>query len=325
MQLMHSDGHPLTIVIMGPTASGKTQLAITLAKHLGADIISADSVGFYRGFNIASAKPSTADRAQVKHHLIDILDAHEPASVGWFCAKATQIITSAHQQRRPVVVVGGSGLYLRGLLSEKFHQLPTEPTLRTELCQRSATELMTMLTERDPERARHIHPNDHFRLARACEIAILSGRTMAELTRGPGATWLSCPVLRCLICPPATTLHKHIHQRTYLMLRQGLIAEVQNLLAQGVSAASSPMQSIGYKQTIAFIQGTLPASPPRQVTPTRHDLAQQIMIATRRLAKKQRTWTRQQRYDLIFKQHNSAEIISQILAWIHGRSNMVSG
>lgn len=326
--------HPLTIVMMGPTASGKSKLAITLAAHLGAEIISADSVGFYRGFNIASAKPSPSDRAQVKHHLIDVLDAHEPASVGWFCTQAAQIITAAHQRGRAVVVVGGSRLYLKGLLGENFHQLPTDQTLRTKLCQQSVHELMTMLTARDPERARQIHPNDHFRLARACEIAILSGKTMAELTSASQEPppWRRHPVLRCLICPPTATLHKHIHQRTYRMLRWGLITEVQELLAQGVSTTSSPMQSIGYKQTAAFIHGQLPAAISHRAsftststsTLTSHDLSHQIMLATRRLAKKQRTWAQQQHYDLMFQHHHPAAIISRIHAWIQLQANRLS-
>ena len=303
---------PRTIVIMGPTASGKSKLAFTLAQQINAEIISADSIAFYRGFNIASAKPSRDAQAQVKHHLINVLDAHEPADVGWFCQMASQAISSCHQRHQPVVVVGGSGLYLRGLLGHNFHQLPTDSALRHHLCQQTAPQLMRMLQARDPQRASQIHPHDHFRLARACEITILSGKTIAELTTAPTAPpHINGKILCCLIQPCRATLLKNIQLRTYQMLNQGLVNEVQTLLDQGIAVTTKPMKSIGYKQTVAFIQNSVSAPTP----PTPQELCQQIIVATRQLAKKQHNWFRHQHYDLITDNHSHAKILRDITDW----------
>lgn len=297
-------------MIAGPTASGKSHLALSLAQAMGGEIISADSICFYRGFNIGSAKPSPQEQALICHHLIDVLDAQEPADVSWFCQHAHQAIQSCHRRHSPAIIVGGSGLYLRALLNDQFHQLPSHAVLRKHLCSRPTMDLMRLLKKLDSHRASQIHPHDHFRLARACEINLLSNKTIKELTSPlspystQGSPVLKGFVLRVIINPPRDQLTDQIHHRTHQMITQGIVDEVAGLLNGGVRADTKPMKSVGYKQTVQYLN---------ESSASIDTLTDQIIIATRRLAKKQRNWFRNQPHDLLFSDYHHDEIHQTIL------------
>ena len=289
---------------MGTTASGKSKLAMALGKHLGGEIISADSVAFYRGFNVASAKPSDEDRRKIKHHFIDVLDPHESADVGWFSLEARKIIENIRAKQRVPLVVGGSGLYLRGLLGDSFHQLPSDKSLRQKLSQCSSKQLISLLERLDPKRASEIHQNDHFRLARACEIATLTGKTMAEITsQQPDPP--SYAVIRCLVLLPKPQLNHNIQVRSQKMMADGLLEEVESLLKQGAVVGKGPMKSIGYKQAADHLQN-------RQSSLA--DLEEAIGVATRQLAKKQRNWFQNKPRDLLIDHDDTDAAVAKILS-----------
>ncbi len=267
------------LVIGGPTASGKSALAIKLAQDFDGEIINADSVAMYRRFDIGTAKPSLVDRKLVAHHLIDILDAEEELDASRYGDLALAKITELQSMGKLPIVVGGSGLYLRALMREKFHDLPHSPTLRSELSALSNDELFKRLQIVDPERALKIHQNDHFRLARALEIFTLTGKTMAELTEAPSKESQQDAII-ITIDPDRKILHQRIASRTEKMLEEGLVEEVKQILASGVPPTAKPFSTIGYKQVLAFLQGHLEAG----------QLHEQILFATRQLAKRQCTW-----------------------------------
>ena len=267
------------LVIGGPTASGKSALAIKLAQDFGGEIINADSVAMYRRFDIGTAKPSLSDRKAVPHHLFDILEPEEELDASRYGDLALAKIEELQSKGKLAIVVGGSGLYLRALMREKFHDLPHSPDLRSELSAFSSDELFKRLQAVDPERALKIHQNDHFRLARALEIFTLTRKTMAELTEVPSKESQQDAFI-ITIEPDRKILHQRIASRTEKMLNEGLIEEVKQILASGVPPTAKPFSTIGYKQVLAFVEGQLALS----------QLHDQILFATRQLAKRQCTW-----------------------------------
>lgn len=281
------------LVIGGPTASGKSALALKLAKDFNGEIINGDSVAMYRRFDIGTAKPSKQDRKLVTHHLIDILDPEEELDAARYGDLALAKIDELHNMGKLPIVVGGSGLYLRALMRENFHDLPHSPALRSELSALSNTELLTKLQLMDPERASKIHPNDHFRLARALEIITLTGKTMAQLTGEPSKVNKHGAII-ITIEPDRATLHQRIAARTVKMMEEGLLEEVKEILASGVSRNAKPFSTIGYKQVLAFFQGNLELN----------KLQDQIIFATRQLAKRQCTWFNKLSSDIRLENEN---------------------
>lgn len=272
---------PEFIAILGATGSGKSSFAEDLAVKHNGEIVSCDSVQIYRGFDIGSAKPSLTTRTQIRHHLIDILDWQDSFDAAQYRKAARQAIIDISARGHLPIVVGGTGLYFRSLIGETFHDLPHNPDLRQELAQRGPDENLADLQARDPERARSLHPNDHFRIQRALEIAILTGRTFADATaERAGEVFL--PTRTFVRRLPPTDLRTRIAERTDRMLADGLIGEVESLLKSGCPAACKPMQSIGYKQVCALLAGTL----------AQKDLRQKIIEATWQYARRQKNWNR---------------------------------
>lgn len=283
-----SESQVPVVLVTGLTASGKSKLALQLARRLGGQIICADSVALYQGFDIGSAKPSRQDRSSVVHHGMDLLRPSESADVGWYRGKMLPLIHKLRRQGVIPVIVGGSGLYIRALLGRDFHNLPTSPVLRQELCSLPAEKLYRELLQRDPQRAAEIHPHDHFRLARACEVARLTQKTMAQLTEQKPENTCDLDqrfLFRVVILPPQQQMLDFVQKRSAAMLAAGLVAEVEDLLRQGVSTAARPMQSVGYRQTLLHIQGQ-----------AQRPLLESIIISTRQLARKQRQWLRPQHF-----------------------------
>jgi tRNA dimethylallyltransferase len=284
------------VIIVGPTASGKTALSLNLAEELtrrgdAREIVGCDSVQIYQGFDIGSAKPTADERARVKHHLIDLVTWRDNFDADMFARAGLEAITALTSQNKRPIVVGGSGLYLRSLRQETWHSdLPKDEKLRSELQQCSTEDLWQRLTNADPTRAAQLHKNDRFRVIRALEIFTLSGRSMTELG-SPQTSSSQNPLHDAFVIaldPPRATLHERIARRTRIILQDGLLEETRRLLAEGCPAKAKPMQSIGYKEACLHLGGQLPASA----------LESAILASTRQYAKRQCTWWKKVARDL---------------------------
>lgn len=269
------------IAIIGPTASGKSALAMKLAKQLEGEIVGCDSIQLYRGFDIGAAKPTLAERQEIPHHLIDCVDWTEDYDASRYRSEASAIIQEINARGKLAIVVGGTGLYLRFLWGLGFHNLPSDVTLRQKLAKVPLDELREQLCQLDPKRALEIHPNDQLRTIRAVELNQLTGKTFAELQKSSGITLYS-PEEVHIVTPPRRMLHQRIALRTQKMLAAGLIDEARTLVAAGCATHAKPMQSIGYRQVVDYLSGTLPFA----------KLEQKIIEASRQYAKRQITWTR---------------------------------
>jgi tRNA dimethylallyltransferase len=270
---------PEFLVVGGPTASGKSAVAIELAKAFSGTLICCDSVQLYRGFDIGSAKPSKDERAIVPHLLFDEFLWSEPCDAAIYALKAKDTIAKVRASGRLPIIVGGTGLYLRALLGDDWDEdIPSDETLRKKLSEKSSLELFSELQAIDPRRAAQLHINDRFRVIRALEINILTGSPVKEASVQKQKTTRQHFFI--YMNPPRDVLYARINERTTLMLRAGLVDEVQKMLDVGVSPACKPMGSIGYKETVLVLQGALLPS----------DLESAIATATRQYAKRQVTW-----------------------------------
>ena len=238
------------VAVVGPTASGKSAVAMEIARCCAGEIVCCDSVQLYRGFDIGSAKPSSEEQEQVPHHLFDVFSAGEPCDAAIYAQKARACMDEIRSRGRMPLVTGGTGLYLRALTGENWNaDLPSDESLRHELAQRSSDELFKELTELDPVRASQLHQNDRFRVIRALEILKLTGLPVPQ-PRTPASDKRDHIVI--VMDPPKSILHDAIHRRTEVMLRMGLIEEVKGLLSHGVAADVKPMSSIGYAEVRSF-------------------------------------------------------------------------
>lgn len=266
------------LAVVGPTASGKSAVAMALAQHCHGEIVCCDSVQLYRGFDIGSAKPSQADRLAVPHHLFDEFSATEPCDAAIYSQKAKAAISEISSRGKIPIVTGGTGLYLRAIVGENWDtDLPSSDQLRLELGKRSSDDLFAELQSLDPLRASQLHKNDRFRVVRALEIVQLTGRPVPQPRKS------SCgdrDYLLVVMDPPRAVLHEAIHRRTRELLELGLVDEVKHLLAAGVPMDAKPMTSIGYSEVLSYLRGILPEAL----------LLESIEVSTRQYAKRQCTW-----------------------------------
>jgi tRNA dimethylallyltransferase len=271
------------LVIAGPTASGKSALALELARRIGAELVSADSQQVYRHFDIGTAKPSAQELAAVPHHLISVVEPTEPFSAARFQALADAAIADIHGRGRPVVVVGGTGMYLRILLHGVVAAPPADPALRATLEAEGLKDgwpaLHARLTEVDPESARVIHLTDKVRIVRALEIHALTGMAASAWRRAHGFTQDRYPYRLFVLDPPREALYAAIDARCRAMFEHGLLDEVRSLVAQGFEDAA-PMRSVGYKEALAAVRGELSVE----------DAIRLAARDTRHYAKRQLTW-----------------------------------
>ncbi|WP_280547850.1 tRNA (adenosine(37)-N6)-dimethylallyltransferase MiaA [Halomonas sp. 11-S5] len=282
------DSRPPAILLMGPTAAGKTDLAIALHERLGGELVSVDSAMVYRGMDIGSAKPSAEELARAPHRLIDIRDPAEPYSAADFREDALREMRAIGDAGRIPLLVGGTMMYFKRLLEGVANLPASDPAVRAEL-ERQAAEhgLASMhaeLTRVDPDSAARIHPNDPQRLMRALEVQRASGRTLTELWAEQHRETFPFRTLSIGLAPADRgVLHARIAQRFMAMLDAGFLDEVAALRARGDLAASLPaMKSVGYRQAWAYLEGEF----------GRDELARRGIIATRQLAKRQLTWMR---------------------------------
>jgi len=281
---------PRAIFLMGPTASGKTDLAIELHRRFAVDIISVDSALVYRGMDIGTAKPDADTLARAPHALIDIRDPAESYSAAEFREDALAAMADTVRRGRVPLLAGGTMLYFRALA----RGLATLPSASPEVRARLETEarehgwqaLHERLAEQDPEAARRIHPNDPQRIQRALEVIELTGRPISELQREQEDQQLGYRVLRVVACPqPRARLHARIELRFQRMLEQGFLREVETLRSRGDLHADLPsMRCVGYRQAWSFLEGEI----------SHAEMCRKAVVATRQLAKRQLTWLRQE-------------------------------
>ena len=290
------------IVIAGPTASGKSGLAMSVARRFNGEIIGCDSVQLYRGFDIGSAKPTLAERKEIPHYMIDVADWDQEFDANIFAKAARERIDEVISRKRLPIVVGGTGLYLRALWGTQFDELPRDLTLRQELEQFSNDELHAKLKKGDPKRAGAIHLNDRFRLLRAVELITLLGQPISEMKQNGSDARLES--LFILLMPDRSILLDRIRTRIDVMITGGLIDEVQDLLNTGCSPEAKPMMSIGYRQVVEFLRGEF----------GRSDLAEKINIATRQYAKKLKTWFQKLEPDLLLADAGDEQKVFDLIA-----------
>jgi tRNA dimethylallyltransferase len=279
-------GKPPVIVICGPTAIGKTSVGIHIARALGAEIISADSMQVYRHMDIGTAKPTAAEQAAVRHHLIDVVDPDEPFDAATYVSLGRQSAKEITRKGKLPLVVGGTGLYIKALLYGLFRSEAFDPgvraRLRTEAEEKGSEALHARLVQRDPKTADRLHPHDAVRILRALEVLEVTGRPISDLQREHCFQDAPFRTLTIGLSLDRQTLYERIDRRVEAMLAAGLEDEVRALLAKGYSATLKPMQSIGYSHMAAYISGAL----------SREECLRTLKRDTRRFAKRQLTWFR---------------------------------
>ena len=284
---------PLAIALMGPTASGKTALALDWAERLGGEIVSVDSALVYRGLDIGAAKPDAAELARVPHHLIDVREPWQPYSAAEFAADARAALDAIVARGRVPILAGGTGLYFHALLHGLSAMPPADPAMRAviagEIASRGLPALHAELAAVDPVAAARIHATDAQRIQRALEVFRVSGRTISAWRAAPAAPRLPFRVLKLVLAPPdRATLHQRIEHRFDLMLAAGFLDEVRRLrAAPALQNHPHPLdlpavRAVGYRQAWEYLDGQGDAA----------DYRARAIHATRQLAKRQLTWLR---------------------------------
>jgi tRNA dimethylallyltransferase len=284
-----ADQQPELLVVVGPTASGKSDFALAVADKLGGEIVSADSVQVYRRFDIGTGKPSAEERARVPHHLIDVVDPLEPMDAARWASLAERAISAITERDKRPIVCGGTFLWVRALLYGLAAAPPADEAIRMRHQERAHSEgraaLHAELMKVDPEAANRLAPNDFVRVSRALEVYELSGVPLSRWQEDHGFREPRFRARLFGIAHPQETYERRIAERVERMLAAGFVAEVTALLAEGYESARA-MSSVGYKQLAAAVRAGSPID--------ERELAQAITRATRVFARRQRTWLRDQ-------------------------------
>jgi tRNA dimethylallyltransferase len=277
---------PPVLAVLGATATGKSELALALAERLGGEIVSADALQVYRGFDVGTAKPTAAERRRVPHHLIDILEPHEVYSAGHFARLASAAIAEIRERGGVPIVAGGSGLYLRALFEGISPVPPGDPKARLRLRVRLEREGLAVLKgelrEVDPETAARLAGEDTQRILRALEVFIVSGRPLSAWIAEQPFGSQPLAGMRIGLTLPRGILYDQIARRVDHMIAAGWLDEVVALLRRGLSPELPAFQAIGYRELVRFVEerGSL------------DEAVAAIVQATRRFAKRQETWFR---------------------------------
>jgi tRNA dimethylallyltransferase len=279
---------PPAILLMGPTASGKTAVAVKLVQTLPCEIISVDSAQIYRGMNIGTAKPDSALLTQAPHHLIDVIEPHESYSAARFRDDALALMREINERDRIPLLVGGTMLYFKALL-EGMSELPeADPMIRLVIDTMAVEEgwpaVHARLKKVDPETAARLEPTDSQRIQRALEVYYLTERPMSELLKKPKYVYFPYTTIKVSLVPgDRSVLHARIEARFDAMLEAGLVEELKKLREDyGLESTMPSMRSVGYRQAWEFLEGRI----------GRADMRKQGIAATRQLAKRQLTWLR---------------------------------
>jgi tRNA dimethylallyltransferase len=272
--------------LTGPTASGKTRVGLELAQLLGAEIISLDSMALFRGMDIGTAKPTTWERQQVAHHLIDVIEPHQDFSLAQYLEAAHRCAAEIRERGHQVLYAGGTPLYLKGLLRGVFEGPPADWTIRSHLLEAAQANgpdfLHRELAKIDPASAARLHPNDTRRLIRALEVYRKTGQPISELQRqfDRGRSAAECRVF--VLDWGRDALCRRIDRRVDQMFAEGLVEEVRHLLAGSEPLSRTARQAVGYREVIEHLEGV-------RGLPETIDL---VKLHTRQLAKRQMTWFR---------------------------------
>lgn len=277
---------PPLVVICGPTAAGKTDLALRLAEKIPLEVISADSRQLYRRLDIGTAKPTTEERLRLPHHLLDLVEPEESFTAAEFSVRGRQAAAEIANRGRLPLVVGGTGLYIRTLTEGLVPAPAGDPVLREELLKIEAEEgagtLYRRLQEIDPPLASRLSPRDQIRIVRALEVEALTGYRLSDLQRKHAFADRPFRTLKIAIDIERQELYRRIDRRAEAMVATGLVEEVGSLLAQGISPGCKGLQTIGYREIVRHLQGELSLA----------DAVELIQLETRRYAKRQLTWLR---------------------------------
>ncbi len=283
--------HKLPILcVVGPTASGKTRLAVELAKALDGEVLSCDSMQLYRRMNIGTAKPTAAEMQGVPHHMIDVLEPEEPFSVGRYVAMADPILQDILARGKTCVVCGGTGLYVDSLMAGRtfapFPETGRRQALEDLADQEGVEVLWARLQAVDPESAARLHLSDRRRIIRALEVYEETGMTITQHNRETQAMPPKYrPLWIGLDFKKRAALYGRIDRRVDQMVREGLLEEIGGLLSQGVPPTATSLQAIGYKEPMAALRGET----------TMEEALEQVKRESRRYAKRQLTWFRRNR------------------------------
>jgi tRNA dimethylallyltransferase len=296
---VHNDDHrdiavpqPLLVVILGPTASGKTALSLALVEKFDGEIVNCDSVAIYRDFDIGTAKPSADETSRATHHLFDFVDPTQYMTAGEYARQARQVLTEINSRRHLPIVVGGTGLYLRALLEGLFPGPQRSEELRERLresaASRGSDQLHRILRRLDSAAAEKVHANDIPKLIRAIEVCLMSRTSgarqkMSDLWQQGRDPLRGFRILRLGLDPDRAALYSRINQRASRMFETGLIEETETLLDK-YGTAAQPLASLGYKQAVQLLHREL----------TREQAVQAAQQAHRNYAKRQMTWFRRE-------------------------------
>ena len=281
---------PSIICVVGPTASGKTGLSVALAKALGGEVLSCDSMQIYRHMNIGTAKPTEAEMDGVPHHMIDVIDPDEAFSVGRYVEMADPILQDILSRGKPCIICGGTGLYVDSLIAGRTFAPFPETGRRQELealaAEKGIEAVLDLLRQFDPDSAERLHPSDQRRIIRAAEVYLETGKTITQHNLETQAIppkyhplWIGLDFVE------RAELYARIDRRVDIMMKDGLIEEIQGLLANGLAPTATSLQAIGYKEPMAALRGEM----------TMEEATDKIKQESRRYAKRQLTWFRKNR------------------------------
>jgi len=278
---------PLLVVVLGPTASGKTALSLALAERFHGEIVNCDSVAMYREFDLGTAKPTPSERARAPHHLLDCVSPAGHITAGEYARQARNVLEEIKAREHLPIVVGGTGLYLRALLEGLFPGPQRSEELRERLrelaASRGSNYLHRVLRRLDRAAAEKIHANDTPKVIRAIEICLASRQKMTELWQHGREPLLGFRVLRLGLNPDRKELYERINRRAQRMFEAGLVEEARRL-REKYGDAAGPLSSLGYKQAVQLLRGEL----------THEEALQAAQQAHRNYAKRQMTWFRRE-------------------------------
>jgi len=278
---------PLLVVVLGPTGSGKTALALALAERFRGEIVNCDSVAMYREVEIGTAKPTASERSRAPHHLLDCVDPTAYMTAGEYARAARAVITEIKGRGKLPIVVGGTGLYLRALLDGLFPGPVRSEDLRDRLRKRANEKptgyLHRILKRLDTPASRQIHGNDVPKLIRAIEVCLASRQKMTDMWKQGRDPLQGFRILRIGLNPDRDALYQRLNQRALRMFELGLVEETRGLL-QKYGSSANPLRSLGYKQAVQFLAGEVDESKARQLVQQSH----------RNYAKRQMTWFRRE-------------------------------
>jgi tRNA dimethylallyltransferase len=298
------------IAILGPTGSGKSQLAVEISLAAPGEVVNYDSVQIYRGFDIGAAKISPEDRRGVAHHLLEIGGPERDFTAGEYAREARSVLAGISARGAVPVLCGGTGFYLRALLAGLSPAPPRDHHLRERLyrmAERRPGSLHFLLSRSDPVSARQIHPNDIQKLMRAIEMARLERTKTSDIQARPRAALTGYRVLKIGLDPDRQLLYAALNARSEALFENGLLEETSGLLARGYSADSKPMQSLGYRQAVGVLKGTI----------SLEQAIDECRVKTRQYAKRQCTWFRAEQAVNWFKGFGSdASIREQVKALV---------